>query len=309
VVVDFEQILKLFPSDVGSIQPGAGSTVPFGPITAPEGYRDTLYDPNWGYFIFGQSVEFRYDESDTYIDKAVFTIRGTFTLNAEAAEVDPNLTDEQKLDLMIQAYQRLDAIFEAARNGVEPDDYFDWGTSQDTRCIVLPEPLRDFGGNQIYALPVSLSIDPGQWGNVIKYTAVLSEAKFPTAKATVNGQPIDEGVIDITLPSPILHRSRLVGCYGEAIQCQNYTTMEVSVQGSIGRLENSTDLVPDKMNTLLTSLELGVVDIGVVRLSTEDGGSVSEVLFDNMDLDSDAGLEIGVADLTTAISLRTKAKV
>lgn len=303
-VVAFEQIKKVTLADALSMDLSTGVAPLDGVVDA--GNRTNLYDVRWGYFLFGQSVQFRYDEAKSYVSEGVFTIRGLFTIDAEMGQADPSVTDEAAFNKVVARYQELEDLFEDCRTQPAPDDYALWGTNMDLRCLPLPEPLRDKGGRQIYARVESISVEPGQWGRYIAYRATLREAVVPLAKVHVNGTVLDRGQIGVTLPRPMIVRHRLVGCVGEVIQVENYSVMEVDVAGALP-VQPGDRPFTDRAIRLLNGMEGGFAKIGTVEIAS--GAVKRNDIFEDYDVDSGTQTSVDLTNRETGISIKAKARI
>jgi hypothetical protein len=265
-------------------------SIPAGPINDPSaGDRTDLHDDLWGYFIFGQRVRMDYSEGNTYRSVGEFTITGSFTRDKDAPLTDYP-TDEDAFNRLTTKFVALQNLFENASNAVAPADYSKWAGPDDPRTVVLPLPLFDKNKQRVYAHPVSLEILAGSWPNKVAYKVVLEEAKAPEVKCLVNGQIIDNAVIHITLPKPILYRKRLLGCAGELIQVENYEVMQVQVEGQLPQPRIGTKLLSAEAQALKESLLQPLVDIGIVRHTPT--GVESETLFANYDVEDGTGIDL-----------------
>lgn len=304
MLVSFEQVAKLLPTVAAPIDQVINMAL--GPITGG-GSRSTLYDPNWGYFLFGQSLRMEYQNSRTYMDKGEFTIEGEFTINAENAIAQNVVTNDDSTFLRIVAkYEALESMFTNAGFALAPNDYSKWGTSSDARCIALPSPLVDANSNVIYAIPQSLDIQQTLWGNYIHYRAVLTEAKFPPAKVVLNGVVFDEGTISITCPQPIMSRVPLIGCAGELVQVDNYSMAEFELTGSISGIHASGHTLTDYARTLLATTMADYIDIGVVQFTTPTT-LTTQYPFGLLSLDDGCNAEVDYADQVVRVSIKAKA--
>lgn len=302
-LVAFDKVAKVFPDEATGM--AGGFTAPLD-LTVGHAERPHLYDSLWGYIAkFSQAAGFQYDQSNTYATSATFTITGAFTRNAEAGGDGSTFTDTQAFNSLFQRYQFLEAVFDGAADAIAPADYAQWGTAADPRVLPLPAPLVDKNGDPVYVLPISLTVEPGQWANKIGYRAVLREAKFAKRKVMVNSTLLDNAQININLPSPLLFRKRLVGCAGEAIQFQNYTVMEIEVSGHVPRKRTSTEPVSQYSVELAESMWLESVDVFVVDPAAA-GGKV--ILFGNMDPDGGSGIDATGVAYEDVVTVRMKAR-
>jgi hypothetical protein len=304
-IVRFDNIGRLAPGQVVSLNPQYNFAAPFSPIVDP-GDRPGLYDPDWGYYLFGQRVGFEYGDSRAYRTVAQFTIQGVFTITAEQAAAEATGTDDQRFATMVARYEALVNMFKAKAAATPPASIANWGTVADPRCVVLPEPLRDKDGHQIFALPGTISVEPGTWGREIKYAATLTECKPPQAKLRVNGHTLDHGVVSVSFPRPMLARTRLRGCAGEVLECQNYAVAEVTATGSLTRGASQNMPIIPGAAALLQSLEAGVATVQVERF--ESGAATVVDLYPNLDVDRGVGVEVDVEGLTNTVTVVAKRK-
>jgi hypothetical protein len=307
-IVSFEAIKKVNPGEASEIAGISGA--PVGPTTG-HAERPTLYDADWGYFKFGQSVGFTFDEDETYETAAEFTIEGAFTPEAEKA-LHPDLddaTEEEMFNALTARYAALKALLEAAKNATAPSDYAQWGTAADPRRILLPLPLVDKDGQRIATLPTSLALQPGQYPRVVEYRATLKEIKLPAAKLVINGKIIDDAVVNVTCPHPILYRHSLVGCSGEVIQVGNYTVAEYDISGTTPNPVATDDLLTDDNKTLLKELGNNQLTVGVVRLAAAGGQVVgNNDLWTNLDVDEGSGADLSLHEPVLNWAIKAKAR-
>ena len=264
-VVSFEQIRQVHTGQVQAIdQPEAA--LPAGPIDSGTGQRPTLYDPTWGYFLFGQRMGFEYSEADAYASRAQFTIEGTFTAAAEAAVAGAVLpTEQEQFDRLVAKLEALEGMF-AARAGQEPPvNVEQWFTELDPRILWLPEPLRDKAGNRVAAMPGSIEVEKTRFPVEIRYRATLLEAKLPPVKLLVNDVPIDVGTVTITPPNPKLHRHRLVAAEGAVVQIGGYGSLRLHVRGRVPNPARPDKLLSDSTRVLAQQMTEGRVSIRVAE--------------------------------------------
>jgi hypothetical protein len=341
-IVDFEQILKITTDKalpisansgaLGPILSGGGRDTLYDPVwgyflfaqglRTEYGDQDTYFDGadftihgiftlnaahatnNTG--MIGESDNFGLDELANNFTLADWSSGFSLSSPATGAGLLPSeLSDDQKFNICIAEMNSLELLFRTAAKATAPTDYNDWGTATDPRCIPLPLPLLDKAGQRIYALATSFDVEPGQWGNYIRYKAILREAKFPPGKVLVNDKIIDDGVITITLPAPLLSRTPLAGCAGEVLQVRNYTKAVIEVSGTCsGPPPTGNRTIADLAHDLMTSLNADKVDIGVGRIN---GPTLTkDVLWPKASLDEGSGIDVNYEDQTCVVTIRAK---
>lgn len=304
-VIDFDRVSLLNIGDVSSINEDLAFAL--GPITDPTDTRTSLYDPDWGYYIVEQNTTMNYVEDKTYEDLTNFTIYGAFTINAERATDGIDYQgDDSTFDAVVRKYEALEQKLRNAAKTEAPEDYNDWFTENDLRYIFLPEPLRDIDGNRIRVRVLDFNIEPGQWGNFIRYRCVLEEVKSPPCKAIVANYILDDAVMSFTLPAPILSRSQMVGCHGEVLQLHNYTMMQLDVQGTVSQPAPSGSLLNKMAHELMSALSVDKVDIGVVRFTNAESAS-PDVLWPNMSMLEGTNVDTVFEEQLCQITVRTVA--
>ena len=256
-VVNFNKINAVAPTQVSAIN----TTIALGPTT--DTTRPTLYDPVWGYFLFGQSQGFQIKEDHTYLSAATFTIQGVFTADAEGVD---GASDDSAFVAIVAKYTALETLFANATKAEAPSSYPQWFTVDDPRVLPLPKPLLDASGAVIYAKPVSLRIERTQFPFEIRYMATLQEAKLPKAKLVINNVVVDGGVVQVSVPAPELAMHTIVGTSGAIFQVKHYKAAEYQITGSLPLIENGV-MVTDDIKSLVASLDAGVLTkAGVVTL-------------------------------------------
>lgn len=304
MLVPFEQITQIQPSQASAINNQI--SLADGPITSG-GLRTTLYDPLWGYFIFGQTLKMDYHDTRTYTDYGVFTIKGEFTVNAENSVAGNTVTaDDDTFSRMVLKYEALETLFENAAKAAAPVNFSDWGGPNDPRCIPLPPPLLNASGGTIYALPMEVNIEPGLWGKHIAYTATLREAKFPSAKLMLNTQFVDGGILNVICPRPIISRKSLIGCCGEIVQVLNYTMAEFEAQGTVNGMRQPNRSMTDQASDLQQQLESDFVNIGIQRV-TGAGTTTVDNLWTTLSLDEGSNVDINYAEQVITLNVKAKA--
>lgn len=294
-IVSFEKIAPITSDQVDPIN-GTGA---LGPTHDIEG-RPTLYDPSWGYFVFGQSLSCEYNDAHAYRDTATFTIVGAFTPDAEGVS---DLTDEEAFMALVAKYEALELIFENAAKAADPEDYAAWGTADDPRCIELPPPLVDKLGGKVRGLPMSLSIEKTQFPVEIKYRATLREAKFPAAKLLVNGFIVDNGTISFVAARPNFSRHELPGCSGEVLQLRHYYPVEASITGTLPLKEEGI-LVSELVKELTASLASSSVTLSLAVQATS--GVETATIAEGFAIVDSPGLEADYAAGVMALSIQAR---
>jgi hypothetical protein len=312
-IVAYDKLPQLTPAEAFSRVPGLpNGTPPVDGVSSNTVTLGDLYDPLWGYMNFGQSIGFAYNGGRAYKSLATFTITGTFTITAEentsTAQLLPaTLIDTTRFNVLMAKFTTLEAAFIAAEQATAPASFFDWAGELDPRCIRLPDPLWDKNGNQIWAFPVSLEIQPGRWSESVTYKATLQEAKVSPYKLSINGTIIDEGTLNITLPQPMLARHRLLACAGEVLQCKNYSVLACEATGSMPRAETSTDLLGDPVRDFAALLSEDEIEISILCMN-QTGAAQTNVIFPDLDVEQGTGIDIQVEGLKTGITVRSKAR-
>ena len=300
MVVSFKNVQQLARKDASPIRSGSNA---LGPTTATDPLRPTLYDPTWGYFVFGQSIGFEYGEVNDYQDTATFRINGIFDRSAEFGDHGTE-SDDQAFARMASKYAALEALFNNAAQAKAPTAYSLWGSGTDARCIPLPSPLvsDDLDHKTLYALPQSIRIEKTQWPNLIRYQAILKEANPPAAKLILNDILIDNGTVNITLPQPVLSRHAMVGTSGEVMQLRHYKTMEMEISGSlpldVGRVAG------DEVAALALSLENGKVSLDVAVRGT--ASTVISHLWSDLAIVADPGVDMEYQNRVARISIQAR---
>jgi hypothetical protein len=311
-IVAFDKIGSIRPQHAGSLSGGVNGSTPVSPVLDVNSERSQIYDPLWGYFIFGQSIEIVYGDDRTYRDTAVFTISGTFTIGAELGVHDSNTiaeSDTVRFNTLINKFKALEAALVAAANADAPINFLSWGGASDPRTVALPEPLRDKNGAEVWAFPESIDILPGRFTESLTYHVTLREAKVPAYKLRVNNTILDNATLSIQLPAPILHRTRAVACAGEILQVENYTVLECEATGSIPNPDSATDVVGPTARSLFNEIDVdGTVNLNVLRKNQSDAPQQDVRIFSLMDVDAGTGFEAQVQARQTAISIRMKSR-
>lgn len=294
-LVSFAKINQVMASQVTPIgsSPAAGGTT--------DSARPNLFDPFWGYFVFGQTLECNYNDANVYLDVGKFTIQGVFTPNAVG--VDPAASDQAAFNAMVAKYTALETAFEAMTKAAAPDNYAQWGTANDPRCIALPVPLVDKDSHKVYALPLSLQLEKGTFGAEIRYVATLREAKMPLAKAVINGFVVDNCVLTITLPSPQFARHQIAGTSGEVLQLKHYQSMEVDISANLPLLVVS-QAISDQAKALTESLTFGTMTLETTLLTGT--GFTTVTVFDGLDIIDDPSVDFDYNAQVMSIAVKAR---
>ena len=257
-----------------------------------------IYDSDWGYVKFGQSVIFKYTNSKTYQTKVVFNINGIFTVGASYASsngtpsppVPSGTTETQRFDKLKSKYLSLLSKITASVKASPPSSISNYGTSSDSRCIQLPGILLDSSGNKVYAKVSSFNIEETQWPNYIKYTATLEEVIKPTCKILVEGTMVDNPVLTITAKKPRLKFVNFAFANSSDIYFAGWNPRGVALSADIPEVSPSGVLGNDAIKSLLNNLSDGKVTI---KKKLKDG-STSNV-FEDLYLDN-SSLELSSKD-------------
>ena len=293
-VVNFEKIRPITMDMASALNGGPAVDA------TTESTRPHLYDPLWGYFLFGQSVGFLFKEDQTSQDLATFTIQGVFTADAEGVG---NANDDTAFAALVSKYAGLETLFANAAKASAPDQYAEYGTALDPRYLQLPEPLVDKDGSPIYAKPLSLRIDRTQFPNEIKYEAILEEAKFPKAKLVVNGFIVDDGEVDIEFAGPVLAVHEIVGTSGTVFQVKNYSATEASIRGSLPLVEPG-ELVSDDLKALVRGLDGGTLTLSAAVIG--EGGIREMPVYQKLDVVNTPVLDLDYAGQVTKLAIDTR---
>jgi hypothetical protein len=293
-IVDFNAIQKVMPSEA---QPLSDETAAMGSVNALN--RTTLYDPFWGYFTMRQHVNFIYNEADAYQDVAEFQIRGVFTANAELQ--NDGHADPAAFAALTAKLSSLEAAFEVAGMSQPPSDPEAWFGPNDPRCIVLPEPLRDADGNRIYAVPASVEVEQTRFPVSVAYVATLREAKISHAKLRLNDIIIDNGVVTIVPPAPLLKIHSMVRARGAVLQVKNYSTTEIECSGTVP-CNTGQVAMPAKLKSLIDGLAEGQLDASVLVPKADRTVEVIEV-FTGLDAESHS-VDLGFRESLATVQVK-----
>jgi len=281
-IVSFEMIERVEPSRTRRIgSPSSVGNPPVGPIDPPAASgshsRTTAYDPDWGYFTFGQDIAFETDPAFSYQSEATFTIDGVFSVNAERAlgSFAADATEEAIFNVMANKLTTLENIFKAAAETEPPSNAALWYTSpiNDPRVLHLPLPLVDRNGDRICALPESIEVRQTRWPVEIAYQAVLREARPQQIKGLLSGTTIDKLVLSIDFAAPIMRRHRLVGSAGEMIHVMNYQRVKVGIEGQITNRIDGATIVQQRARDLVALLAANTISLSATARDSTGAAS------------------------------------
>jgi hypothetical protein len=214
--------------------------------------------------MFGQSLRFVYDDTKTYVSEGQFTIRGTFTINAEAqlAGVPPT-GDSQAFGWIYSRYEALEELFTTKARQEGPDSLEDYGTAADPRVIPLPSPLLDASGNVVYAMPESIEVEQSRFPEGLTYVARLTEAKRPTAMLRLGTRLLSGATVDMVPPQPDIRETRMSGGIGTVLTVRNYSRTHLSISAPIPNLASEAVPLAASVRQLMAELcGTGRIDIG-----------------------------------------------
>jgi hypothetical protein len=275
------------------------------PILFPE--DPPTQDVTWGFFTFGQRLTTEYSEDDAYQSDAEFSIVGTFTIDTEDNNTENYIVNDavaaptDALIALVDRYTALENLFIAAAHAEIPEDPADWFGPNDPRCIALPSPICDASGQPIYALPNRIGLAESILPHSLTYTAILKEGRPPESVALINGHVVQDAKIRITPPKPILSKHRLISGEGAVMNCINYTSTTVSVQGVLPHLPG--EAMSGRALALSQSLMTGTMKIELTRWSST--GTVTETLFENLYVENPT-IQLRPVELGTAVSVQGK---
>lgn len=193
------------------------------------------YDSLWGYYTFSQNINFDYGESRTGVSKVDITINGKFILNSEIS-LDSSIelkTDEEKCDILLAKYNALrDVIFEKAKYP-SPSNLADIGTSNDKRCIELPDKLLNSKRERVYCIVNSLSIvsvNP----QMLEYTCSMTEPETKPCKIKLESNIISNASLTINCRKPRLQYRTFFYTNGGEACCSGITNRVLKLDGIVG---------------------------------------------------------------------------
>jgi hypothetical protein len=243
---------------------------------------------------------------DLPLEDPIWTIQGVFTITAENATAgNVAANDDASFNRVVKKYKDLETLFYNAAQASPPANYNFWGGDTDPRMIRLPDPISYTTGDPIFAQPVELNIEPGLWGKYIRYTATFQDGTTPRAKVLINGHVVDDGVINITLPAPIISRTPMAGAMGEIIQVRNYSMMELDISGQVSGPPPSGYRMTAEAQALADSLIADKVNIGIRRGAV--GGATDDIIFPNFSLDNGTGVQVDVENEACQVTVKAKA--
>lgn len=235
------------------------------PITAPaDAIAFASYHATWGHFTFGQSLRFVYDDTKTYVSEGQFTIRGTFTINAETRLAGaPPASDSQAFNWIYSRYEALEELFTTKARQDGPDSLDDYGTAADPRVIPLPSPLFDAAGNVVYAMPGSIEVEQSRFPEELTYVARLTEAKRPTAMLRLGTRLLSGATVDIIPPQPDIRETRMSGGIGTVLTVRNYSRTRLSISAPVPNLASEVAPLAVSVRQFLEELcATGRIDVG-----------------------------------------------
>lgn len=190
----------------------------------------SVYDDIWGFYTFGQTVSYNYDDMGmTGLSEALIVINGFFTHNAESSNSN---SDSIMCNKLLSKYGKLRKILLATVNKAAPDDVSHIGTSDDERCVKLPRRLKDNNGDFVYAIPISFStteISP----QILRYTAQFKEPIKAPCKLTVNRRIINDATVSIMCRKPRITYRTFAFASGSEAHVTGIDNRRYSISGDI----------------------------------------------------------------------------
>lgn len=266
-----------------------------GPATALPAL--SYYDPTWGFFTFSQRLSTTYNDARAFRSRATFQISGEFTCDAE--QIDPDTNASDAFLALTAKYEHLESMFANAGKQPQPNNPAAWFTAADTRCIRLPDPIKDSAGNALYVLPEHLQLMEGQYALSLRYQASLVEGDLPAATILLNNLPLNDSEIVIEPPKPIATRHRMVAGEGSLIQVRNYTRTTVSVSGVMPLAAGES--LSDACKTVMESLVNGTFSLAMYKWAP--GGAAITTLFNDLAVDSPT-VDIRPVDRGVSVSVK-----
>jgi hypothetical protein len=273
MIVDFSQLPDMEPpSPYDTDEPPVITALaldPSGVVSAEDDVAAShdVYDDDWGYFMFSQSLNFEYTNIGRYAQEATFSINGRFTYNNEVgSDLIPSPSGEAHSDVAFNAmkdkYGALRYLLEAAAISGPPTAMADYATASDSRCVRLPDPLADENGDPVYARPTSLSINETIWPSHISYTAELTEVIQPSGVLTVESIDIHDATLTITPKSPRLVPQKFSFANAEELYFSGWNNRNFQVSGYIEDISPSGKISGTGITNFINELSSGVCNIG-----------------------------------------------
>jgi len=241
-----------------------------------------VYDSLWGYFTFGQSVQFVYERNDNkYSTTERFNIHGIFTINAEEGKIINSTpsNDAINFDKIKSKYEQLENYFNQTQNKLPPNSLDLYFTNQDERCIMLPEILKDKEGKNVYARPLNLQIEQTTWPSHIIYTAELLGESTELCKLVINDTILDDGVLDITFRKPRIKMVNYTFASNSDIFFHGWENRKINISGTLNISHNEGQFASPELKDFLNQLATGKVDIKKVVKGSNTKYTIYEDLF------------------------------
>lgn len=234
------------------------------------GGTGVVYNSDWGYFTFSQSIDFKYSADGKYISSATFTINGVFTQNATSGEIvlpsgSYAFSDEESevmFNKLKDKYNNLVDIMNFAAEAEPPVNIQDYWGANDDRVIGLPEPLFNSEGGVVYGRPSDLSIQETLWPHLISYKAVLKEPEIVPGKVTIDEHIIDGGVIVIKAKKPRIRTQNFAFANSSEIYFGGWDERSYTVNGSLPSTPPSGQFASSSIHDIVNDLMDGIVYIG-----------------------------------------------
>jgi hypothetical protein len=199
------------------------------------------YDSIWGFYTAKQGVTFNYDETrQSALSAADITINGKFTINGENgafSQSDLSNSDSSDSDTLLEKYKTIRDMIIQCSNKAPPEEVYKYGTSEDQRCIQLPEKLIDNSSNRIWAIPTSFamtSLSP----QMLEYSASFKEIAKSPCKIAVNNRIIHDASIVISCRKPRISFRNFAFANGGEAYFTGFDNRKYSISGNLS-LEDS----------------------------------------------------------------------
>jgi hypothetical protein len=193
------------------------------------------YDPIWGYFFMTQTISFDYNETKvSAISVAQVTINGKFTSNAEFEEDimwDETIGDIARSNKLLEKYQALRQLLISKTLQPPPEDFGDYGTQSDDRCVKLPGKLKNNVNQDVYMIPVGISTANMITPDILEYTVTLREAQKIPCKIIVEDDIIHDAVVTITCRRPRVAPRTFAFANGGEFYFSGYDNRRIKVEG------------------------------------------------------------------------------